>query len=185
MTEPLVYGYDASGVPIGGAYYDGSNEGQNVTIELLGEAIPGGVWNVVGIDLVNLVISFVDPPPGPGPRSTGGGCDERSGVGCGVRGGFSGPTRVPVQINSRQARHQVGSQSYSPGRSVLTHPDPKALLDKHAFTGQRVAGKLGEAGYRERVNFGEVIGLYNGTAPTTNGVIHWANDGAHIVPARP
>jgi filamentous hemagglutinin len=44
-------------------------------------------------------------------------------------------------------------------------------------------------GSKERVDFGEVIGKYvdrSGNAvDTTKGIIHYAQDGIHIVPARP
>lgn len=66
----------------------------------------------------------------------------------------------------------------------------KQLLNRHAGTGQRVSGTRGQAGYRERVDFGETIGEYvdsvtGARTPTTNGIIHYSKNGAHIVPARP
>ena len=71
------------------------------------------------------------------------------------------------------------------GKSPLTHKDPQALLDKHAGTGDPVgAVPRGEPGFKERVDFGEVIGSVNGE-PTTKGIIHYSKTGAHIVPARP
>jgi hypothetical protein len=87
-----------------------------------------------------------------------------------------------------QAKHFPGHNSYTPGRSTLTN-DPAKLVEK-AGTGQQV-GQLpvGTAGSKERVDFGETIGTYidqaGNASPTTNGIIHYSNDGVHIVPARP
>jgi filamentous hemagglutinin len=48
---------------------------------------------------------------------------------------------------------------------------------------------VGSPGSKERVNFGEKIGIYIDEAgnafSTTNGIIHYSKDGIHIVPARP
>jgi RHS repeat-associated protein len=91
-------------------------------------------------------------------------------------------------IPGRQGKHVPGDPNFIPGRSELTHPDPQSLLDRAAGNGQPVAGVPGQAGYRERFDFQEVIGNFveNGVStPTTVGIIHYAEDGAHIVPARP
>ena len=51
--------------------------------------------------------------------------------------------------------------------------------------------KLGSMGYRELVDFGEVIGFHFSKKPphirtkTSFGQIHYAKDGVHIVPAHP
>lgn len=87
-----------------------------------------------------------------------------------------------------QEKHFPGHNSYTPGRSTMTS-DPTKLAEK-AGTGQQV-GKVpvGQPGSKERVNFGEKIGDYidqaGNASPTTNGIIHYSNDGIHIVPARP
>ncbi len=48
---------------------------------------------------------------------------------------------------------------------------------------------VGQAGSRERINFGEEIGVFKdqegNAAPTTVGIVHYSKKGAHIVPARP
>ena len=63
------------------------------------------------------------------------------------------------------------------------------LLDEFAGTGQPVAGNVGQPGYRERVDFGKVIGEYHDLSgkisETTKGIIHYSKKGAHIVPAEP
>ena len=46
------------------------------------------------------------------------------------------------------------------------------------------------ARYKERVDFGRVIGQYYDQetgqyVDTTIGIIHYGNDGAHIIPAKP
>lgn len=61
------------------------------------------------------------------------------------------------------------------GRSVLNHPDPLALLRRASGNGQSVSGRWHEPGYKERFDFGEVIGYYmmNGRpVATTRGIIH-------------
>ncbi|MGH7489624.1 MAG: polymorphic toxin type 50 domain-containing protein [bacterium] len=69
--------------------------------------------------------------------------------------------------------------------------DPQRLVDQFAGTGE-AANKVprGEAGFKERVDFGRIIGTYvdpsTGVAvTTTKGIIVYASDGVHIVPARP
>jgi RHS repeat-associated protein len=93
----------------------------------------------------------------------------------------AGPRIVP----DKQGKHIPGHKNFIPGRSPLTHPDPQGLLDRFAGTGQAVGAiPSGQPGFKERVDFGEIIGQVNGQ-PTTKGIIHYAKDGAHIVPANP
>ncbi|WP_391509969.1 polymorphic toxin type 50 domain-containing protein [Bacillus pumilus] len=59
------------------------------------------------------------------------------------------------------------------------------FLDKYAGKGETLGTKN-----KERVDFGQVIGKYYDMdtgkyVETTNGMIHYGKDGAHIVPARP
>jgi filamentous hemagglutinin len=74
------------------------------------------------------------------------------------------------------------------GRSELTaNPSELATM---AGKGQQVGSvQVGLPGSKERVNFGKIIGTYVDKAgartPTTNGIIHYAKDGIHIVPSRP
>ncbi|MGU3780328.1 polymorphic toxin type 50 domain-containing protein [Burkholderia metallica] len=82
-------------------------------------------------------------------------------------------------------------QASGNGRSELSYPDPQKLVDDYAGTGQPANNVApGQPGYRERVNFGKVIGNYvdpvtGEKTPTTNGIIHYSKDGVHIVPGRP
>lgn len=59
----------------------------------------------------------------------------------------------------------------------------------HAGKGKKVRGDAGDFGYQELVDFREYIGYnvdYNGVETlTTWGKIHYAKDGAHIVPTIP
>jgi RHS repeat-associated protein len=91
----------------------------------------------------------------------------------------------------KQGKHVPGHNNFEPGKSELTHPNPQSLVDEHKGTGQQVGSTpVGEAGSRERVDFGTNIGVYVDPAtgqrsPTTNGMIHESKKGVHIVPARP
>ncbi|ABV63147.1 T7SS effector LXG polymorphic toxin [Bacillus pumilus] len=71
-------------------------------------------------------------------------------------------------------------------KSIFYGDNKKAqeLLDKFAGKGDMFTKN------RERINFGQVIGKYydhksKTYVETTNGLIHYGKDGAHIVPARP
>lgn len=71
-------------------------------------------------------------------------------------------------------------------KSIFYGDNKKAqeLLDKFAGKGDMFTKN------RERINFGQVIGKYydhktKKYVETTNGLIHYGKDGAHIVPARP
>ena len=91
---------------------------------------------------------------------------------------------LPLEIG-KQGKHIPGHNNFIPGRSPLTHKNPQSLLDNFAGKGQPV-GKVprGQPGFKERVDFGEVIGEVGGN-PTTKGIIHHSKNGAHIVPANP
>ena len=111
--------------------------------------------------------------------------DELSDLGNGIEA-------AGVVIHSgKQGKHQKDHPNYMPGKSVLTHPDPQGLLDEFGGTGTPVTGVKGQAGYKERVDFGQVIGDYvdptTGVATqTTKGIITYDSNGmAHIIPARP
>ena len=67
--------------------------------------------------------------------------------------------------------------------------DPEVLA-KQAGTGSPVNQiAMGEAGFKERIDFGEVIGdhVVDGVAtPTTKGIVTYAKDGSiDIIPAPP
>ncbi len=58
------------------------------------------------------------------------------------------------------------------------------LIDHFSGTGTKITDN------KERVNFGEVIGIYinqqtREQSETTVGVIHYSEKGTHIVPSRP
>lgn len=95
---------------------------------------------------------------------------------------------IPKVNMGKQGKHIPGHNNYQKGKSVLTG-DPQKLAQK-AGTGQPVNSvPRGQAGFKERVDFGETIGdfVQNGVAtPTTKGILTYAKDGRiHIIPARP
>lgn len=100
--------------------------------------------------------------------------------------GVAAPAAARVLLEeAKQGKHIVGHQNYIPGRSPFTHSNPQGLLDRFSGQGQPVGNVArGQPGFRERVDFGEVIGQVNGQ-PTTRGIIHYSREGAHIVPANP
>jgi RHS repeat-associated protein len=99
----------------------------------------------------------------------------------------SGPKVNP----DKQGKHQPGHRNFQPGKSELDHPDPQGLVDKGAGTGQQVGNvPVGEAGSKERVDFGEPIGTHvdqqtGDRNETTVGIIHYGKKDVHIVPAKP
>ena len=98
------------------------------------------------------------------------------------------------QINQgQQDKHIEGTNNYDPnrGRSILTDPDPQALLDEYGGSGTPANNvPRGQPGFKERVDFGKVIGNYidpntGAATPTTRGMIVYGKGGAHIYPVRP
>jgi RHS repeat-associated protein len=95
---------------------------------------------------------------------------------------------VPRIHMGKQGKHIPGHSNYIEGRSIL-RADPERLAAR-AGTGEPV-GRIsrGQPGFKERVDFGDVIGDFveEGVAmPTTKGIITYAADGTiHIVPVRP
>jgi tetratricopeptide (TPR) repeat protein len=90
----------------------------------------------------------------------------------------------------KHTKHVPGAWNYEEGKGIMTHPDPQKLLTKHAGRGQKIKGIPGQPDYRERVDFGEIIGYYvdedtKVKTLTTNGTIRYSKKGAHIVPATP
>lgn len=93
-------------------------------------------------------------------------------------------------------KHIVGARNFQQGRSIITISKEKLekLLFDHAGTGQVVGKKLpGMAGYKERIDFGELIGEcvfkennIEMRLKTTKGIIHYDTEGyMHLVPSRP
>ena len=113
--------------------------------------------------------------------------DSTSGCSVAAKSGMQGPS--PIISAGKQGKHIPGHNNFTPGRSELT--SDASVLGRNAGTGQPIGTTpIGQAGSKERVNFGETIGNYVDPAtgmstPTNNGIIHYANDGIHIVPARP
>jgi filamentous hemagglutinin len=100
------------------------------------------------------------------------------------------PQPAPPSINQgKQGKHIVGHNNFEPGRSELT-ADP-TILAQRAGTGTTVGSiPRGQPGFKERIDFGYVIGTYVDTAgtrsSTTIGIVHYSGDGSiHIVPAKP
>ncbi|WP_144481860.1 T7SS effector LXG polymorphic toxin [Bacillus pumilus] len=99
----------------------------------------------------------------------------------------------PVKVKpGAQEKHISDAPNYNQEvangktKSIFYGDNKKAqeLLDKFAGKGDMFTKN------RERINFGQVIGKYydhksKTYVETTNGLIHYGKDGAHIVPARP
>lgn len=110
-----------------------------------------------------------------------------SGSFSGTKGSNKAFSDYPKSVHKgRQDKHIVGSNNYTPGRSVFsgTQKQAETLIKQHSGTGQMLGTN------RERVDFGKNIGYYVDPStkeklPTTMGIIHYSKDGAHIVPARP
>ena len=100
--------------------------------------------------------------------------------------------KANLQVKSRkQENHIRGSKYFIEGKSELIHKNPQKLVDKFAGTGQKITNEIpGMPGYRERIDFGEVIGIYKNVDGTiskesTVGMIIYSKDGTHIVPLKP
>ncbi len=86
----------------------------------------------------------------------------------------------------KQGRHIAGDKNYEEGRSILTVSLERAqeLVNERHGTGQRIGD------HKERVDFGEVIGIFVNNEDQTKsetkmGIIHYSKTGVHIVPAQP
>jgi hypothetical protein len=92
-----------------------------------------------------------------------------------------------------EASESLKDRSYIPARhsNILTHPDPQQLVLE--FAGLGVSNSTispGESGYRELVNFKEIIGYTVNEETkektiTTFGKIQYLKNGVYIVPATP
>ncbi len=99
----------------------------------------------------------------------------------------------------KQGKHIVGHPNYEdivkrkllPKPSIFEHPDPNRLLRDFAGTGIKMNGDIPfTSGYVEVVDFKEFVGYVvvpntKEKIATTMGKIHYAKDGAHIVPYTP
>lgn len=93
---------------------------------------------------------------------------------------------VSKNINSgKQGKHIKGHNNYQEGKSILKK-DAQSLLDDFHSGKVKSSQKINNT--KTRVDFGENIGNYvneKGISPTSKGIIHNSNKGAHIVPSRP
>lgn len=96
----------------------------------------------------------------------------------------------------RQNKHLPGKHNFDPERGIIKISEAKLeeLIKRHVGKGQRVSDAIPfTSGYKERVDFGEIIGEYalkvegqkTTFIPTTKALIHYAKDGVHIVPSNP
>ena len=91
--------------------------------------------------------------------------------------------------DGQQGKHIPGHNNYSVGKSILD-ADPNGML-AYLGTGTALNQVIpGMPGFRERINFGYVIGRFvdQGTGDateTTNAIAHYSKQGIHFVPARP
>ena len=88
----------------------------------------------------------------------------------------------------QQNKHIIGANNYIEGKSILTHSDPQALVNRFSGTGRKIYNN-GRA-EKEIVDFGEDIGKFVDQSTgevfaTTRGQIIYSEEGAHIVPLRP
>lgn len=155
-------------------------------------------------DLQNLAGGSLNPP-----RRGASGGDPRV---LGIKGGSRRVDKSDnhlLPINSDQSKHDINHNNFkqevaknppiykSIFETVPSHGKPartaQELVNEFAGTGQVVPIKnknFGYPGSKERVDFGERIGFFHddkaGTyIDTTVGMIVYAGDGVHIVPARP
>mgnify|MGYP000296529534 CR=1 FL=1 len=98
---------------------------------------------------------------------------------------------VPTIHWGKQRKHlpNFRGRGFIEGRSELT-ADPNELV-RRAGTGESMNGlRAGEAGAKERIDFGREIGIFvdertGERLPTTKAMIMYAKDGVHISPVRP
>ena len=87
-------------------------------------------------------------------------------------------------------KHILDHNDYIVGNSMWQHRDPEGLLKHFAGSGLPRRGTPGVPGYKETVDFQEIIGMWiseDGSVvmPTSRGTIHYGKKGAHIVPSNP
>ena len=95
----------------------------------------------------------------------------------------------------KQNKHIPGSHNFIPGESkvIVSSKKLESLLEKYAGTGKNVNDlKFGQPNYRERINFGEVIGKYVNSnsapkgIPTSKGIVIYDKQGRiHMFPSEP
>lgn len=96
----------------------------------------------------------------------------------------------------KQRKHILGSHNFIEGGGIITlNPlEFEKLVKEYVGKGQKVTGEFGMANYKERVDFGVIIGEYalkiEGKPiqffPTSKGIITHAKDGTvHVYPTNP
>ena len=103
---------------------------------------------------------------------------------------FSDKEEYPSELEvGKQGKHIEGHPNFIQGKSKLTITMDKAKELVKQFSGKGEVVGDEEISNKERVDFGEAIGLVkdaNGNMiPTTMGIIHHSKKGTHIVPANP
>ncbi|MBA3816520.1 MAG: hypothetical protein H0X29_08395 [Parachlamydiaceae bacterium] len=102
-----------------------------------------------------------------------------------------------VKVNwDKQNKHIPGKHNFELGRGTvkLDANEIGNLVKQYVGTGQKIVGDLGSTGYKERIDFGKIIGEYalkkegqpTQYLQTTKGIITHAKDGTvHIYPSNP
>lgn len=102
-----------------------------------------------------------------------------------------------VRINwAKQNKHIPGKHNFIPGggKIALESSEFEVLVKERVGSGQRVVGEFGTHGYKERIDFGKIIGEYalqiegkpTQYIPTTKGIVVYARDGSvHVIPSAP
>lgn len=96
----------------------------------------------------------------------------------------------------RQNKHIPGAHNFKTGKGtiLIEKSELETLIKENAGKGQRVAGPIFEPNFKERVDFGKIIGEYaleskgkpTKYIPTTKGIIHYDKNGsAHVIPSDP
>ncbi len=103
---------------------------------------------------------------------------------------FSDTKTWPTKLEEeKQGKHIEGHPNFQPGKSKLTVSMNEASNLTNTFSGTGAVVGDPASSNKERVNFGQNIGMYNdpilGYVPTSNGIIHHSSKGTHIVPAKP
>jgi tetratricopeptide (TPR) repeat protein len=102
-----------------------------------------------------------------------------------------------IRLNlAKHNKHVLGHHHFIPDRGIITveAQEFESLVKQYAGKGQKIKGVFGEADYRERVDFGRLIGKFavkvegqqTQYLPTTKGIISYASDGTfHVWPSDP
>ncbi|MBA3236861.1 MAG: hypothetical protein H0T62_00735 [Parachlamydiaceae bacterium] len=96
----------------------------------------------------------------------------------------------------KQNKHIPGSHNFEIGKGIITleRNELEYIIKKYVGTGQRITGEVGTSVYKERIDFGKVIGKYalestgqpTQYLSTTKGIITHAKNGeVHLWPSDP